>query len=138
MTIHFNKHKFKETRKKLRNNPTQTERILWDELKGKKLGGFKFRRQYGIDQFVIDFYCPRIKLAVELDGSVHQNSDIKNYDRERQKYIETFGVTFLRFKNSDVLKRKEWVLEQILVTARRLTTTPKSPPCKGGDLKEGS
>ena len=129
MTIHFNKNKYRELRKELRNNPTKAEEILWQELKSRKLGGYKFRRQYGIDQFVIDFYCPQVKLAVELDGSVHEKNHIKAYDIERQKYIETFMINFLRFQNEGVFKRKEWVLKQILSKANGLDTTPKSPPC---------
>jgi very-short-patch-repair endonuclease len=71
MTEFFNKSKYKQTRKDLRNNPTKTEKLIWDLLKGKKLEGCKFIRQYGVGRYVIDFYCVKKKLAIELDGEVH-------------------------------------------------------------------
>ena len=73
----------------------------------------KFRRQYGVGKFVIDFYCPAIKLAIEVDGDSHAQVGIKEYDKERQEYIESAGITFLRFTNKEVIKETEAVLEKI-------------------------
>jgi very-short-patch-repair endonuclease len=85
MTKHYNKYALRELRKKLRNNSTDAEFVFWQELKGKKLNGYKFRRQYSIDCFVVDFYCTKVKLAVELDGLIHEKAEILAYDEQRQK-----------------------------------------------------
>ena len=90
MTKHYNKSSEKEKRRLLRQNQTYLEEILWTHLRNRKLLGIKFRRQYSIDQYVIDFYSPEIKLAIELDGGVHNEPNQKAYDPERQKYIGTF------------------------------------------------
>jgi very-short-patch-repair endonuclease len=64
--------------------------------------GYKFRRQYGIDQYVLDFYCPHLKLAIEIDGDSHFVAGAEEYDQARQEHIEAYGIQFLRFTNSDV------------------------------------
>ena len=87
MTKHYNKYSEKEKRKLLRHNAPPSERILWRRLKGKRFAGYKFRRQYSIDQFVLDFYCTSLKLAIELDGSSHFSEHAVVYDESRQKYI---------------------------------------------------
>ena len=71
MTLHYNRTKENWRRKELRNNMTKAEKILWEYLKNKKLEGYKFRRQYSVDSFIIDFYCPKVKLGIEVDGEVH-------------------------------------------------------------------
>ncbi len=106
---------------------TKSEIILWSKLKGKQLNGLKFRRQYGINNFVVDFYCPEQKLAIEIDGNVHCYEPRIAYDRQRQKEIEALGIKVLRYTNNDVTKNLEGVLNDIL------TTTPHSPPSQGGD-----
>ncbi len=92
MTEYFNKSKYKQRRKELRNNPTKTEKILWDALKGKKLAGHKFRRQYGVGRYILDFYCVKEKLAIEIDGEVHENAESKEYDNKRDEFIRNFGI----------------------------------------------
>ena len=103
MTKHYNKKIEKEKRRNLRREQTYTEKIFWMQLRNRQVLGYKFRRQYSIDQFVIDFYCPELKLAIELDGNVHEVSDQKEYDIERQKYLEEFGIQFIRIKNEEFL-----------------------------------
>lgn len=127
MTRHYNKKSKKEDRKRLRNNATNAERILWSHLKRKQMNGLKFRRQYGVDSFILDFYCPEIKLAIELDGPSHFNEDVPYYDNQRQKYIEAFGITFLRFNNMDIYNNITGVLQAIYNKAKELTS-PLSPP----------
>jgi len=127
MTRHYNKKSKKEDRKRLRNNATNAERILWSHLKRKQMNGLKFRRQYGVDSFILDFYCPEIKLAIELDGPSHFNEDVHYYDNQRQKYIEAFGITFLRFNNMDIYNNINGVLQTIYNKAKELTS-PLSPP----------
>lgn len=98
MTKHYNKKSEQEKRRQLRNNMTYCEKIVWMHLRKKQLG-YRFLRQYSVDHFVIDFYCPGLKLAVELDGDVHEIPEQKEYDKARQKYLEKFGINFIRIKN---------------------------------------
>ena len=102
MTKHYNKKTEKEKRRILRNEMTFCENIMWIHLRRKQLG-VRFLRQYSVDQFVIDFYSPEIKFAIELDGDVHNTPDQKEYDVKRQEYLESFGITFLRITNDELL-----------------------------------
>ena len=113
MTIHFNKTSEKVNRKKLRVNSTEAENILWEYLRSKKLDELKFKRQYSIDHFVVDFYCPRLKLAIELDGKIHLKEEVKNHDENRDGYLSEFGIRILRIKNEVVLNDVEKVLKLI-------------------------
>lgn len=116
MTKVFNKKSQTAKRKLLRNNLSKEEILLWIELKNKKLFKYKFRRQYSVGRYVIDFYCPELKLAIEIDGGYHFTDDIKEYDGARQKYIESFGIKFLRFSNNEVLVNLPKVLRKIIKT----------------------
>jgi very-short-patch-repair endonuclease len=77
MTTHFNKKSEKEKRRQLRKDQTPAEKLVWRYLKDRRLKNCKFRRQYSVDQFVIDFYYPELKLAIEIDGEVHDISEQK-------------------------------------------------------------
>ena len=101
------------TRKELRNNMTTAEVILWSKLKGKQLKGYKFRRQYSVDGYIVDFYCPKLRMAIEIDGSSHDGKEAKEYDKERQLQIENLGISFLRFTNQDIFKNLTKVLTKI-------------------------
>jgi very-short-patch-repair endonuclease len=103
MTKHFNKKIELEKRKKLRKAETYVERIMWMHFRNRQILGYKFRRQYSVDHFVIDFYCPELKLAVELDGDVHNLPEQKEYDIARQRYLEKFGIKFIRITNEEFL-----------------------------------
>ncbi len=127
MTEIFNKKELIKKRQFLRNNMTKAEIVLWSKLKGKQLNDLKFRRQYSINNYVVDFYCPELKLAIEIDGDVHVFSSRIVYDKQRQKEIEALGIKVLRYTNTDILNNIEGVLYDIM------TTTPHSPPSKGGD-----
>ena len=113
MTKIYNKKSQTTKRKLLRKKLTPTEIVLWKHLKTKKLNGYKFRRQHGFGRYVVDFYCPDIKLAIEIDGEYHKSLDMAEYDPERQIFIESFGVKFLRFSNEDILQNLPLVLETI-------------------------
>jgi len=118
----------KQFRKSLRNNLTSSEAILWNYLKHSKLGE-KFRRQHGIENFVLDFYCPRLRLAIELDGASHDNPQKFYYDKNRDKFLETKQVRVLRIQSKDVYKNLDGVLKEIkkyLQTTFPLTTSPSS------------
>jgi len=97
----------------LRKNLSKAEAIMWKHLSNKKMCGCKFRRQHGFDRYVVDFYCPELKLAIEIDGESHFQPGAKEYDREREEYIKAFGVKTLRFQNTDVYQNLKGVLEAI-------------------------
>ena len=109
MTIYFNREEEKQKRQTLRDNSPFCERIIWKEIRNKQLG-IRFRRQYGIATFVVDFYCPKLRIAIEIDGPTH---DIKK-DLVRQKQIESLGITFLRFTNQDVINSRDEVMNEII------------------------
>jgi very-short-patch-repair endonuclease len=102
-----------ETKRKvryLRKTETKAEKILWKELRNKKLG-IKFRRQYPIGNYILDFYAPYIKLGIELDGKQHLEN--KEYDLERSKYLKLKNIEILRFWNSEIESNLEKVLDSI-------------------------
>ena len=113
MTKLFNRTEVKRTRRKLRRNSTVTEDLLWIYLKNRQLVGQKFRRQYSIGKYVVDFYCPQQRLIVEVDGSIHQKPEVKKNDILRQEFLESLGLRVLRFSNSDVNCQIQTVLETI-------------------------
>jgi very-short-patch-repair endonuclease len=92
---------------------SKSEIILWSKLSGKQMLGYKFRRQYGVDQYVLDFYCPRLKLAIEVDGESHFMPGAEEQDKARQEYIEAYGIRFLRFMNPDVCENIDGVCQDI-------------------------
>jgi len=93
-------HKLKERARELRNNSTLSEVLLWRVLKGKQLRGYDFHRQKPIDGYIVDFYCPALLLAIEIDGVSHVGKEV--YDEFRQRRLESLGVHFLRFSDSKV------------------------------------
>ena len=113
MTLHYNKISEKEKRRALRNNMPLAEKIVWNSLRKKQINGVRFLRQYSVDFYVLDFYSPQIKLAVEIDGPTHITKEEIEYDKERQKYIEAFGIEFLRFTNEQVFRNIDKVIADI-------------------------
>jgi len=95
----------------LRRQQTEAERILWGEIRAGKIDGAIFRRQHIIKGFIVDFYCPSKKVAIELDGAIHLKQ--KEADKERQKLLECIGIRVLRFKNEEVLVNKRKALNRI-------------------------
>lgn len=111
MTILYNKSRTLEKRKLLRKNQTPQEIILWAYLRRNKLG-IKFKRQYSVGSYVLDFYSPRNKLAIEIDGSQHL--DNKSYDEERSKYLEVLGIRVIRFWNNEINTNIDGVINKII------------------------
>lgn len=111
----------KDRRRKLRNNLTTAEATLWRYLKGSQLEGRKFRRQHSFGKFIMDFYCPAEKLAIELDGGYHFTEEQQAYDEGRTRYLNEHGIRVVRFKNHEVLEDVERVLEEV---RRGFRTTP--------------
>jgi len=139
MTQIFNRSSDTEKRRRLRRESPLAEQRLWLRLRNRQLMGYRFRRQYGVGPSVLDFYCPEVKLAIEVDGDSHFEAG--EYDRERQRYIESLGIRVLRFTNREVFKRLDDLGDrgirgrQAGRGPREPHLTPsKSPPSYGGDL----
>lgn len=110
----FNQKSQNRLRRELRNNMPKAEWILWSQIRGKQIKNCKFRRQYSIGRFVVDFFAPRHKLAIEIDGDTHfETNRVEKYDRARQKFIEGLGIKLLRFTNRDIYESLDNVLEII-------------------------
>ncbi len=109
----FNSSKLKDRRKNLRKNSTDLENILWQRIRNKQISGFKFWRQYSVGAYILDFYCPQKRLAIELDGGQHGNPDNVDYDNERTKYLNMYNIKVLRFWNNEILNNLENVLQKI-------------------------
>ncbi|CAN5659677.1 hypothetical protein BH10BAC5_BH10BAC5_25100 [soil metagenome] len=113
MRKYFNLFKFKKLRKNLRNLPTQPEQTLWLYLKNNSLSNLKFRRQQGIGNYIVDFYCPSKKLVIELDGDSHTEKEAIEYDKIRTEFFCSKGIKVIRFANEEVTKNIKRVLEEI-------------------------
>jgi len=101
----------------LRKNATDAERHLWNELRGRRLGGFKFRRQRPFGPYVCDFVCLEASVIIELDGSQHV--DQSAYDARRDAFMRSYGFRVLRFWNADVLSKTEIIVETIFEALHR-------------------
>jgi very-short-patch-repair endonuclease len=99
--------------RQLRKEQTDAENLLWHLLRGRNFCGFKFRRQYPMCGYILDFYCHDVGLAVELDGGGHNQEEQQLYDMERTRIIESAGIRIVRFWNNDVLTGMEGVLEEL-------------------------
>jgi very-short-patch-repair endonuclease len=110
--------------RRLRRHQTDVERILWLRLRNRRLGGFKFRRQFPIDRYIVDFVCADARVVVELDGGQHA---ISPTDAERTRVLEAFGYLVLRFWNNEVLENLDGVLETILATLKKQPLEPPHP-----------
>jgi len=97
--------------KKLRKKQTHAEKLLWDEIRAKKIAGYKFRRQVPFDRFILDFLCPEQKLIIEIDGGYHQH--FKEKDKERDLYFLAKGYKILRFSNEMIIERMNEVILEI-------------------------
>jgi very-short-patch-repair endonuclease len=100
-------------RKELRERLTPAEAALWNMLKNSQLEGRKFRRQHSVDFYILDFYCPMERLAIELDGQVHMTEAAQQYDYERSLFLEFYRIKVIRFENKWVFDEPGWVLERI-------------------------
>ena len=108
--IPYNK-ELKEFSKKLRNDSTLSEIILWEHLKAKKMNGYTFNRQKPLLNYIVDFYCKKLNLVIEIDGSSHNNKHKE--DLIRQKELEQYNLHFLRFDDLEVKKNIDNVLRSI-------------------------
>jgi len=127
--------KLKNLARELRKNGTLGEVLLWREIKSRRLG-YQFHRQVPVDQYIVDFYCHELMLAIEIEGFTHNFTF--DLDKARQQKLENLGIHFLRFREKDirsnlegvVLSIKEWIREK-----EQLRNTPQAP-LKGGSRLE--
>ncbi len=98
---------------RMRDDPTWAEKMLWEELRLKRLEGFRFRQQHVISNFIADFYCHQAKLVIEVDGSSHDNRKVQDFHRDQ--FMMGLGLTVLRVTNEEVLNSMETVKEKIRV-----------------------
>jgi very-short-patch-repair endonuclease len=114
--------RLKKISQTLRKNMTLSEILLWQQLKKKQVLGYDFHRQKPIDEYVADFYCPRLKLVIEIDGDSHDGKE--DADRKRQEKLESLGLTVMRFWDSDVKSNVDGIVEQLRewIEARRVHT----------------
>jgi very-short-patch-repair endonuclease len=124
--------KLKEYSRKLRKNMTDAEKFLWSKIRGKQLQECQFYRQKIIGNYIVDFYCAKAKLIIELDGGQHYTNEGKAKDETRDKYMQCHGLKVLRFSDIEVFKNTDGVLEEI---SKYLSL--QSPFCKGGLNKTG-
>lgn len=122
-------HNLTQLARNLRNKSTLAEVLLWRALKNKIIRGYDFHRQKPIDKFIVDFYCPDLSLAIEIDGISHDEKYI--YDQERQKILESLGVNFLRFTDREVKTN----LQGVMMTIDEWIEAHAPTPCSS---KEGS
>jgi len=119
--------------KELRRYETDSEKLLWSKLSRNQVAGQHFRRQHPINKFIADFYCTKLKLAIEVDGSIHDLPENKRYDIGRSNILNDFGIKVIRFTNKQILNDLDNSVEIILKTVTELLSEwSKSPP--DGDL----
>ena len=103
----------KVRRRSLRALLTPAEAVLWKHLQSRQLEGRKFRRQHSIGRYILDFYCPEARLAVELDGAAHDSARADANGRMREEFLRSLGIKVLRYENRDVMANLEAVLLHI-------------------------
>ena len=105
----------KAFRRELRSHGTSAEGALWTMLKGKQIAGLQFRRQFSVGSHILDFYCPRLRLAIELDGDYHYHMEMPERDWQRDRELqEKYGIKTLRFENQIVFHHPEAIHDAII------------------------
>ena len=120
-----------ELAKSLRKTGTEAEMLLWKEIRNRKCGGLKFRRQHPFQKLVLDFYCHELGLVIEVDGGIHDNPEVKERDINRTSELESVGLKVIRFRNEDVLNNMDKVLKSIIDFAETLCTSSPRPSPQG-------
>ena len=111
----MNSPELKDFRRHLRTHGTSAEGALWNMLKGKQIAGLQFRRQFSVGNHILDFYCPALKLAIELDGDYHYHMEMPDRDYRRdQELLENHGIKTVRFENKIVFNHPESIVFAIM------------------------
>ncbi|PYK13255.1 MAG: hypothetical protein DME64_14015 [Verrucomicrobia bacterium] len=112
----------------LRNHPTKWERVLWRNLRNRNFAGYKFRRQHALDPYILDFYCPGPKLAIELGGGGHNYRSGRRRDQIRGEFFARHGIEVLRFWDHQVREELDSVLQAIWLALEKRRSNNPSPP----------
>jgi len=127
----YNQPCLKGVRRNLRQQGISVEKVLWSKIRNKQQE-YKFRRQYSVGRYILDFYCPKIKLGIEVDGATHGTKMEVKKDVEKEKFISRFGIKIIRFINVDIYNNIDGVLMEIYNQCKRreseLKTRPHSNP----------
>jgi very-short-patch-repair endonuclease len=107
----------------MRRNPTESEKILWKGLKKLRFEGYIFRRQHSINLFIADFYCHKLKLVIEVDGEIHLDEKVQEYDDGRSGELEKYGISVYRIPNDQILNNQELVMKEIKEFISKLTSS---------------
>lgn len=102
-----------EQRRKLRRSMTSAEKILWERVRRKQILGKRFKRQYGIGPYILDFYIPQANLCIEIDGGIHNLEKVRLKDTNKDAFLKQNGINILRFKNQEIEDEIEEVIEMI-------------------------
>ena len=105
----------------LRKNMTLAEKILWKKLKDRKIFNVKFRKQHPVWIFIVDFYCHEYKLVIEIDGDIHEDIEVVDYDLGRTAELNKFGLKVIRFTNDQILFNMDFVMSEIHKTITEFT-----------------
>src|SRR3989344_4021846 len=116
----YNHKTLKDRRRDLRNNQTPAEKLLWKYLSHDKILGLRFLRQYGVGPYILDFYCSKIRLGIEVDGSPHTDTERKLYDQDRSKYLKSLDIHIIRFWNDEIFKNIKNVLDKLFNKIKQL------------------
>ncbi|MBI3957064.1 MAG: DUF559 domain-containing protein [Candidatus Kerfeldbacteria bacterium] len=131
MSYFYNPKSTKELRQQLRRIPSKAEKALWGVLRNRRFFGRKFRRQHGIGPYIVDFFCPKELLILEVDGDTHFSPEQRQYDDARTSFLAKLGLRVIRFRNDEVLEDLEGVLKRLEVILLGTTTPSPSSPEEG-------
>lgn len=106
-----------ELARQFRKNPTKSEDEVWQMLRNRQIRNLKWRRQQVIDGFIADFYCAELNVVLEIDGAVHDNEDVKEYDAYRTSVLESKGIRMFRLRNEDCDKQHLTELIDIIISS---------------------
>ena len=123
---HFssNRTEQKHLRRELRNKGTSAEAMLWYHLKERKIEGMRWRRQFSVGPYFLDFYCPQLRLCIELDGAPHYTLEGSEHDEHRDEWLlQEKGIRTIRFENIDIFKRQDEVVEHIREATKEILTS---------------
>lgn len=124
MTKLFNRKQELEKRRELRQNETLAEKHIWSQLRNRNFHGLKFKRQYSISKYIVDFYCAEHKIAIEVDGSIHDLAENKEYDKDRQQQLEKYGIRFIRITNEEYMGNPNKAFNKIKINFEKIIKAP--------------
>lgn len=125
-----------EYKKYLRRNQTEPEKQFWNLVRNKQVRGLKFRRQHQVGKYIVDFYCPSVRLIVEIDGETHASEAGKLNDNIRTRFLQSHGYKVVRYTNREVIGNLDGVYQDLLKQLNPLPTSPQerevmnTPKCK--------